>query len=75
MPIYDFSCPHCGHRVEKLMRHLTSYGDTITCPNCNREAARVPETFEHTWDSKFNEMLDRKYPPLNPTNADRNVGS
>jgi putative FmdB family regulatory protein len=35
MPIYDFQCASCGHKLE-LMRKVSD-ASTITCPNCHQE--------------------------------------
>ena len=35
MPIYDFQCTSCGHKLE-LMRKI-SEASTILCPSCSQE--------------------------------------
>lgn len=35
MPIYDFQCASCGHKLE-LLRKISD-ASTTTCPNCNQE--------------------------------------
>ena len=35
MPIYDFQCTSCGHKLE-LLRKISD-PSTTTCPNCNQE--------------------------------------
>ncbi|MBX9676084.1 MAG: zinc ribbon domain-containing protein [Methylotenera sp.] len=35
MPIYDFQCTSCGHKLE-LLRKISD-ASTTTCPNCNQE--------------------------------------
>ena len=35
MPIYDFQCSNCGHKLE-LLRKI-SEPSTTTCPNCNQD--------------------------------------
>ena len=35
MPIYDFQCTSCGHKLE-LLRKISDVS-TTTCPNCNQE--------------------------------------
>lgn len=35
MPIYDFQCSNCGHKLE-LLRKISD-SSTTTCPNCNQE--------------------------------------
>ncbi len=35
MPIYDFQCTSCGHKLE-LLRKI-SEPSTTTCPNCQQE--------------------------------------
>jgi putative FmdB family regulatory protein len=45
MPIYEYVCPHCGHRFEKLVR--TFGGDPeIHCPRCRENGSqRVGSAF------------------------------
>ncbi len=31
MPIYEYACPGCGSRFEKLVRR---FGDAVSCPTC-----------------------------------------
>lgn len=31
MPIYEYACPGCGERFEKLVRR---FGDAVSCPTC-----------------------------------------
>ena len=31
MPIYEYACPGCGERFEKLVRR---FGDAVSCPAC-----------------------------------------
>lgn len=31
MPIYEYACPACGHRFEKIQRQR---GDQQPCPKC-----------------------------------------
>ncbi|MES2547294.1 MAG: zinc ribbon domain-containing protein [Pseudomonadota bacterium] len=35
MPIYDFQCTSCGHKLE-LLRKISD-ASTTTCPNCKQE--------------------------------------
>ena len=35
MPIYDFQCTSCGHKLE-LLRKISD-ASTTTCPNCQQE--------------------------------------
>lgn len=44
MPMYEYTCPSCGHAFEKLVRSA-SKADTITCPNCETLATRQMSTF------------------------------
>ncbi|RPF42976.1 putative FmdB family regulatory protein [Thermodesulfitimonas autotrophica] len=34
MPIYEFRCPRCGHRFERLCQ-LGETGANLSCPACN----------------------------------------
>ena len=36
MPIYDFQCTNCGHKLE-LLRKISD-SSTTTCPNCSQES-------------------------------------
>jgi putative FmdB family regulatory protein len=31
MPIYEYACPGCGSRFEKLVRR---FGEAVSCPSC-----------------------------------------
>jgi putative FmdB family regulatory protein len=33
MPIYEYACPGCGARFEKLVRR---FGEAVSCPRCAR---------------------------------------
>jgi len=33
MPIYEYACPGCGTRFEKLVRR---FGEAVCCPACAR---------------------------------------
>jgi putative FmdB family regulatory protein len=33
MPIYEYACPGCGKRFEKLVRR---FGEAVACPTCAR---------------------------------------
>jgi putative FmdB family regulatory protein len=37
MPIYEYTCPHCGYRFEKL-NPLSKAGLPEDCPKCGKEA-------------------------------------
>ena len=36
MPLFDFVCPTCGHREEKLVKLDT----TVPCPECRQDMDR-----------------------------------
>ena len=38
MPIYEYRCESCEHRLEKLQR--MSEGDLVDCPECKRPALK-----------------------------------
>jgi putative FmdB family regulatory protein len=44
MPIYEYLCPECGLRFEKL-RPLSQADKEVTCPGCGKPARRRPSTF------------------------------
>lgn len=64
MPIYEFECPKCGKRYEKLIgingekRHI--------CPTCHKRANRVYSTFRTIvdfrdgWDVGLGEYVNTK---------------
>jgi putative FmdB family regulatory protein len=31
VPLYEYACPGCGERFEKLVRR---FGDAVSCPSC-----------------------------------------
>ena len=31
MPLYEYACPGCGERFEKLVRR---FGEAVSCPSC-----------------------------------------
>jgi len=33
VPLYEYACPGCGERFEKLVRR---FGDAVSCPSCAR---------------------------------------
>ncbi|MBI4310876.1 MAG: zinc ribbon domain-containing protein [Chloroflexi bacterium] len=43
MPIYEYVCPSCDVKFEKL--RPMSDGRTATCPSCRQEAPRVFSVF------------------------------
>ena len=43
MPVYEYLCPGCESRFEKL--RPMSDGDQANCPECNAEAHRVLSMF------------------------------
>jgi len=38
MPIYEYRCESCSHRLEKLQK--LSEGDLVDCPECKRPALK-----------------------------------
>ena len=44
MPIYEYLCPECEHKFEKL-RPLSQADQTAECPKCRKEARRQLSTF------------------------------
>jgi putative FmdB family regulatory protein len=47
VPIYEFSCRHCGHRFEELAGSEADTGaDGLRCPECSSgEPERLPSSF------------------------------
>jgi putative FmdB family regulatory protein len=33
VPLYEYACPGCGRRFEKLVRR---FGEAVSCPGCAR---------------------------------------
>lgn len=45
MPLYEYTCGHCGHRFEELQR-MGEGAEGVTCPRCGeKEAHRELSTF------------------------------
>jgi len=45
MPIYEYVCPHCGHRFEKLVRNFGGE-QQAHCPRCRENGSqRVLSSF------------------------------
>lgn len=44
MPIYEYECPDCRERFEKLVRSSAS-ADGVVCPTCGRTARRLVSAF------------------------------
>ena len=38
MPIYEYVCPHCGHRFEKLVRNIDGE-QQVHCPRCRENGS------------------------------------
>ena len=39
MPIYEFSCPHCGYKFERLQNVYDE--DRTECPRCEKQADKI----------------------------------
>ncbi len=39
MPIYEFTCPKCGHTFDELLPSSRS-GDSVPCPSCKAKGAK-----------------------------------
>lgn len=44
MPMYEYTCEHCGAKLE-LIRRLSQRDDPATCPGCGAAAQRVISGF------------------------------
>ena len=44
MPIYEYGCPSCGHRFERL-RPMSQVADPAACPECDSESRRMLSVF------------------------------
>lgn len=45
MPLYEYRCPWCGEKFEKLVRSLST-GEEVLCPSCGaRVTRRLPTVF------------------------------
>ena len=43
MPLYEYVCPPCGHKFEKLVR---AWGEAVVCPHCqNAQVEKQLSTF------------------------------
>ncbi|NMA53036.1 MAG: zinc ribbon domain-containing protein [Peptococcaceae bacterium] len=48
MPIYEFKCNNCHHRMEKLCS-IGESGHNLQCPQCGKTAlSRVMSSFSYT---------------------------
>lgn len=71
-PIYEYACKQCNEKFA-VLRPTSECKKQQSCPRCHLEVDRVPSDFTAVIGTKWNEYLDNMYPPLNPTNADRNI--
>ena len=44
MPLYEYTCPKCGLKFEKL-RSMSQCDQDMECPHCHSSATRVLSTF------------------------------
>lgn len=44
MPIYEYTCPECGHAFEELVRS-SGDADRQKCPKCGKKARRRLSVF------------------------------
>ncbi len=44
MPLYEYECPDCRSKFEKLVRSMTAANDVV-CPTCGRPAKRLISVF------------------------------
>ena len=44
MPLYEYCCPDCGEKFEKLIQFRDS--EESVCPKCSAKSPKVPSTFE-----------------------------
>lgn len=40
MPIYEYACPDCGNRFEKLVLRVTQEAPAPPCPGCGQANSR-----------------------------------
>ena len=55
MPIYEYECPTCRSRFEKL-RSMDTSDEAIPCPDCGTPAARALSVFASVTGSSGGEM-------------------
>ena len=53
MPLYEYSCPTCSHRFEKLQSMSSTGAD---CPNCEQPAKRAISVFASVSKGGVSEM-------------------
>ena len=65
MPIYEYSCPTCGHRFEKLQSMSATGAD---CPHCEQPAKRAISVFAAVskGDGFASDMADLGGSPMRP---------
>lgn len=64
MPLYEYHCPRCSHKFEKLQPMSATGAD---CPNCEQPAKRAISMFARVGGAT--EALDFDPGPLPPLNA------
>lgn len=68
MPIYEYRCHSCGHRVQVFFRSFSAVADP-TCPRCNStDLGRVPSRVAVVRSEES--LLDDLSDPANLSNVD-----
>ena len=63
MPIYEYLCPTCGHKFDKLQ---SMNADGADCPHCEQPAKRAISVFAAVSKGGASEMSDFGGSPLPP---------
>jgi len=59
MPIYEYECTSCGHNFEMVLPFADSLTE-IQCPECKKNAKKVPSLFGISFKGKGFYKTDNK---------------
>lgn len=61
MPIYEYECPDCGHRFERLQPVTAE--EVEVCPNCGGQARRILQPVGIIFKGSGFYSTDHRSPP------------
>jgi len=61
MPLYEYECPSCGHRFEKIQNR----GDSaiVYCRDCRTVARRLVSMVNHSFGWRLTEASHERFGP------------
>jgi putative FmdB family regulatory protein len=71
MPLYEYHCPTCHHKFEKLQPMSASGAD---CPVCEQPARRAISVFASVSKGELGGMESRPLPPMSGGCCDGSCG-